>query len=162
MPLILSATWWYLWSRWTLLVNSNDLMMHCIALIFSRSAPIPCRLGPDFAGTPSLDVSWIDMNIWIQLAKFSPKTSRPSDHLQIDSELWRNTWLVPSQLEPEWWKSVEISGNQRFVDENLQALNKLVAKSSDFASFSEKLSTATQDLAYQQVPTLPGNCPVEL
>ena len=38
-----------------------------------------------------------------------------------------------------------------------KVLSKVVAKSADFASSAAALSTATQDLAYAQVPTLPGN-----
>ena len=38
-----------------------------------------------------------------------------------------------------------------------KVLNRVVAKSADFASYAEALSTATQDMAYAQVPALPGD-----
>eukprot|EP00435_Cladocopium_sp_Y103_P068698 s102_g32.t1 len=38
----------------------------------------------------------------------------------------------------------------------VDVLNRVVAKSADFASYAEALSTGTADLAYAQEPTLPG------
>lgn len=68
----------------------------------------------------------------------------------------------PPPSEPISWKLFNLSdiwtglGADFAGPATLDVLNRVVAKSADFASYAEALSTATQDMAYAQVPALPG------